>query len=176
MQRRLSLAATLIHDPEVIFLDEPTAGIDPILREKFWDHFRHLQAEGRTLFITTQYVGEAAYCDHIVVMANGQLLMVDTPQGLRRRAFGGEVIDVQSKAALSWDEVRQINDLPYLRRNVIDLGGSSYRMIVDDTRTALPALMEWFQSHNIAIESTKEFLPPFDDVFVILVREGIQNV
>jgi hypothetical protein len=102
--------------------------------------------------------------------------MVDTPQGLRRRAFGGEVIDVQSKAALSWDEVRQINDLPYLKRNVIDLGGSSYRMIVDDTRSALPALMEWFQSHNIAIESTKEFLPPFDDVFVILVREGIQNV
>ena len=176
MQRRLSLAATLIHDPEVIFLDEPTAGIDPILREKFWDRFRDLQTEGRTLFITTQYVGEAAYCDYIVVMANGELLMVDTPQGLRRRAFGGEVIDVQSKAPLTWDEVRQLNNLPYLKRNGIDLGNNSFRVIVDDTSVALPALLEWFQSKNIAIESAKEFLPPFDDVFVILVREGSKNV
>ena len=176
MQRRLSLAATLIHDPEVIFLDEPTAGIDPILREKFWDRFRDLQTEGRTLFITTQYVGEAAYCDYIVVMANGQLLMVDTPQGLRRRAFGGEVIDVQSKAPLTWEEVRQLNNLPYLKRKGIDLGNNSFRVIVDDTSVALPALLEWFQSRNIEIESAKEFLPPFDDVFVILVREGSKNV
>jgi ABC-2 type transport system ATP-binding protein len=61
MQRRLSLAATLVHDPELIFLDEPTAGIDPVLRRKFWDHFKQLQHEGRTLFITTQY-GGAAFC------------------------------------------------------------------------------------------------------------------
>jgi ABC-2 type transport system ATP-binding protein len=176
MQRRLSLASTLIHNPEVIFLDEPTAGIDPILRQKFWEHFRALQAEGKTLFITTQYVGEAAYCDYIVVMANGQLLMVDTPQGLRRRAFGGEVIDVQSKAPLTWDAVRQINNLPYLKRNVIDSGGSSYRVIVDDASASLPALLEWFQSNNIQIESATEFLPPFDDVFVNLVREGSKNV
>ena len=176
MQRRLSLAATLIHDPEVIFLDEPTAGIDPILRQKFWDHFRDLQSEGRTLFITTQYVGEAAHCDYIVVMANGQLLMVDTPQGLRRRAFGGEVIDVQSKAPLTWDQVNQIEYLPYVNHNVIDLGNNSIRVIVDDASVALPALLEWFQSKNFEIESAKEFLPPFDDVFVILVREGTKNV
>src|SRR5512141_616528 len=61
MLRRLSLASTLVHDPQLIFLDEPTAGIDPVLRRKFWGHFRTLQARQRTLFITTQYVGEAAY-------------------------------------------------------------------------------------------------------------------
>ena len=62
-KRRLSLAATLIHGPELMFLDEPTAGIDPILRKKFWDHFEHLSEGGSTLMVTTQYVGEAAYCD-----------------------------------------------------------------------------------------------------------------
>jgi ABC-2 type transport system ATP-binding protein len=87
MQRRLSLAATLIHDPELVFLDEPTASIDPILRKKFWDHFRELQNQGRTLFITTQYVGEAAYCDLVGVLVDGHLVVVDTPEGLRRRAF-----------------------------------------------------------------------------------------
>ena len=82
MQRRLALAATLIHNPDLLFLDEPTAGIDPILRKKVWDHFVHLRDEGRTLFVTTQYVGEAAYCDRVGVLAEGRLIAVDTPEGL----------------------------------------------------------------------------------------------
>ena len=90
MLRRLSLAATLVHDPELLFLDEPTAGIDPVLRHKFWDHFRELKSQGRTIFITTQYVSEADNCDLVGVQNNGKLLLVDTPQGdqasrLRRR-------------------------------------------------------------------------------------------
>ena len=91
MQRRLSLASTLIHSPELIFLDEPTAGIDPVLRRKFWDHFQTLKDQGHTLFVTTQYVGEAAYCDYVGVMRNGELLMVETPEMLRYKALGGEM-------------------------------------------------------------------------------------
>ena len=84
MLRRLSLAATLVHDPELLFLDEPTAGIDPVLRRKFWDHFRELKDQGRTIFITTQYVSEADNCDLVGVQNNGKLLLVDTPQGIRQ--------------------------------------------------------------------------------------------
>ena len=80
-KRRLSLAATLIHRPELLFLDEPTAGIDPILRKKFWDHFGHLAEQGSTLMVTTQYVGEAAYCDLVGVLAAGRILALDTPEG-----------------------------------------------------------------------------------------------
>ena len=95
MQRRLALAAALVHDPELILLDEPTAGIDPILRERFWTYFRSLRDDGRTLIVSTQYVGEAADCDLVAVMCAGRVLALDTPDGLRRRAFGGDLIDVR---------------------------------------------------------------------------------
>jgi ABC-2 type transport system ATP-binding protein len=84
MLRRLSLAATLVHDPQLLFLDEPTAGIDPVLRRKFWDHFRELKDQGRTIFITTQYVSEADNCDLVGVQNNGKLILVDTPQGIHQ--------------------------------------------------------------------------------------------
>jgi ABC-2 type transport system ATP-binding protein len=96
MQRRLSLASSLIHNPRLIFLDEPTAGIDPILRAKFWDAFRTLKSEGRSLFITTQYVTEAEYCDRVAVLGQGRIIALDTPENLRTRAFGGEIVEVRS--------------------------------------------------------------------------------
>ena len=93
MQRRLALAATFVHDPTYLFLDEPTAGIDPILREKFWDAVpRRSGAEGRTLLVTTQYVGEASYCDMVGLLSDGELLMFDTPAepAARRVRRGGD--------------------------------------------------------------------------------------
>jgi ABC-2 type transport system ATP-binding protein len=176
MQRRLSLAATLIHSPELIFLDEPTAGIDPILRQKFWDHFNDLKSQGRTLFITTQYVGEAANCDFVGIMANGRLLMVDTPEGLRRRAFGGEVIDIQTTQVLSLETIAQIEKMPFVRHRISFLGNNTLRIIVEAANSALPDLLSWFQEQQIEVESAKEFLPPFDDVFVKIVQGEENNV
>ena len=74
MQRRLQLAAAMVHEPEILFVDEPTANLDPILRRRFWEEFRHLSNEGRTLFVTTQYVGEAELCDRVGLLAGGELV------------------------------------------------------------------------------------------------------
>jgi len=169
MQRRLSLAATLVHSPELIFFDEPTAGIDPMLRRKIWDHFGNLKQQGRTLFVTTQYVGEAAYCDYVGVMANGRLLLVDTPAELRKRAFGGDVIDLQPRSQTERGVLYQISQLPFVRR-INTLPNGSLRVIVDDASKALPLLLDWLGDQNIEVESAKEYLPPFDDVFVMLVQ------
>jgi ABC-2 type transport system ATP-binding protein len=175
MQRRLSLASTLVHNPELIFLDEPTAGIDPILRRKFWDHFNQLKGQGRTLFITTQYVNEAAYCDLVAVMAEGKLITVDTPVGLRHRAFGGEIIELRSTRPMDYRTDQMLQSMPLVTGRIVRTSPSSVRVTVKDAATAIPQLIEWSRKNNLNIEAVEEYLPPFDDVFVELVREGVKN-
>jgi ABC-2 type transport system ATP-binding protein len=142
-----------------------------VLRRKFWDRFRELQAAGRTLFITTQYVGEATYCDLIGVMANGKLLQVDTPTGLRHRAFGGDVVQIRTARRLEYAELIQLQELPFVRGNVRRVGEQEIQLVVDDAGTALASLGDWARERNVEVESLQEYQPPFDDVFVELVRE-----
>jgi ABC-2 type transport system ATP-binding protein len=175
MRRRLSLASTLVHNPEILFLDEPTAGIDPLLRRKFWDYFAELQNEGRTLFITTQYVGEAAYCDLVGVMLEGRLLLVDTPAGLRRRAYGGDVIQLRTVYPLDHGQASAINDLTNIQARIIQRRGNELQIVVNEAGIALPELMQYCNQHNIEIETIEEYSPPFDDVFVKLIEENGTN-
>jgi ABC-2 type transport system ATP-binding protein len=171
MKRRLSLAATLTHNPNLIFLDEPTAGIDPVLRRKFWDHFTALKNEGRTLFVTTQYVGEAVYCDLVGVMVNGQLPVLDTPEGLRRRAYGGEVVEVYTKERLLQKDLNALRKLPEIKGSIDRIGNSKgIRIVVDQAKKAIPALIAWCQQEYVTVDSIEEYFPPFDDVFVELVK------
>ena len=176
MQRRLTLAATLIHNPELIFLDEPTAGVDPVLRSKFWEHFHALRDEGATLFVTTQYVSEANYCDLVGVMGEaGTLLTVDTPDGLRKRAYGGDMVSLRTTQPLSGELEQQLRQQPYIRK-MMHKSPRDLRLVVDEAGTATPVILQWAQEHDVNIESIEEFLPPFDDVFVQLVQGGQQDV
>ncbi len=170
MRRRLSLAATLVHEPRMIFLDEPTAGIDPVLRRRLWDHFTEMRDEGRTLFITTQYVGEAAYCDRVGVIADGRLIADETPDGLRRAAFGGDIVHLELEQPLSTDLIRDISNLvsatacqPYSMRGL--------RIVVEEAALSLPELTTWLASQGVSVAQAEEHMPPFDDVFVELVEE-----
>jgi ABC-2 type transport system ATP-binding protein len=170
MKRRLSLAATLAHDPDLLFLDEPTAGVDPVLRRKFWDHFDRLRNEGRTLLVTTQYVGEAAYCDLVGVMQDGRLLFVDTPKGLRAQTYGGELVDLRAGDYVEpglFESLIEVEGVRDIRR----IDGSHLRLVVDDAGVAMPRLIEWAQARDIDIRSIEEYQPPFDDVFVHLIQQ-----
>ncbi len=169
MQRRLELATTLVHHPDLIFVDEPTAGIDPILRAKFWEHFKSLSAEGRTLFVTTQYVTEADYCDIVAILSRGRLLSIGTPEAIRREAMGGEIIDL-TLPELTSQAVRLLRGLPGMRR-IKTISAEEFRLTVDDATEKLKEILELFEQHNIEIQSIQPYRPDFEEVFVQLMEQ-----
>ena len=94
MQRRLELACALVHEPVLALLDEPTSGVDPLLRASIWRELRRLRDAGRTLIVTTQVVSEAAECDQVALIAEGHLVALASPEQLRRKATGGDVVQL----------------------------------------------------------------------------------
>lgn len=176
MQRRLMLVGALMHNPDLLFADEPTAGIDPVLRGRFWEYFRTLRDEGRTLLITTQIVSEAMYCDYVAVMRQGRLLAIDTPQNLKRRALGGEIIHLTlANPANLAKAIGALRRYPHVKevRYVPESDRELY-VTVDDAGDWLPDVLNVLenpQGPNIAVESAEELAMTFDDVFIRIIRQ-----
>ena len=166
MQRRLELACAIVHEPQVLFIDEPTAGIDPMLRRAIWDELRAMRDEGRTLLVTTQYVAEAEYCDRVALLADGELIAMDSPEELRRSVFGGDVLQVAAERPIDPQLVAGVAEVLAVQQP------EAHRLIVTATQagTAVPRLTEAFRAAGVGLVSVEEYQPSFDEVFAELVR------
>ena len=172
MQRRLALAAALVHEPDLVLLDEPTAGIDPILRERFWTYFQTLRDAGRTLIVSTQYVGEAEECDVVAVMFAGRVLAFDTPAGLRTRVFGGELIDVRpTRGWLTAEDLEKLAAEPFVLSVERIVDGA--RLVVHDASTATSLLLDHLREREVEPVSIDQVTPDYDEIFVRLI--GAEN-
>lgn len=174
MQRRLMLAATLIHQPELIFLDEPTAGIDPILREQLWSEFRRIQADGRTQIVTTQYVAEAEYCDAVVLMDRGEIVATGTPEALRQQAAGGDLIDAtipDADRAL----IAHLRALPGIR-GIRYLDDNRLRLTVENSGELMPQVIAAVQERGATVQAIEERRLSFNEVFVILLQAAGRDI
>ncbi|MGH2475809.1 MAG: ATP-binding cassette domain-containing protein [Candidatus Limnocylindrales bacterium] len=166
MQRRLELASTLVHDPLLLFLDEPTAGIDPLLRSTIWAELHRLRDDGRTLLITTQYVNEAEECDAVALISGGRLIASGTPSDLRRQAIGGDVIAIETNEDFDAGTLHGVPSIVRLEQS----GPRDLRVTVADAATALPEVVEAVTSGGGDVASAAESRPSFDEVFAVLVE------
>ena len=170
MQRRLALAASFVHDPDIVFLDEPTAGIDPILRDKFWSQFRDIAKTGKTLVVTTQYVGEAGMCDYVGLLSDGELLLMDTPRNLRRAAFSGEVVDVTTNRPLTESELERVGAREFVVGDVERTEPNMIRVVVDDAEHAVDQLNGTFTELGVDVVEAGEHEVDYDEAFVRVVE------
>jgi ABC-2 type transport system ATP-binding protein len=168
MQRRLALAAAFVHDPTLVFLDEPTAGIDPILRAKFWEQFQELRNAGRTLIVTTQYVGEAAECDLVGVLSDGELVMLDTPANLLRAAYGGDVLDVELERMTP--DLDVLRDVDGVVGRPTAIGPTSWQVVVADSSAACPTVRDALEHAGAGNVEVRDHPVDYDESFVRIIE------
>ena len=171
MLRRVALATALVHDPDVIFIDEPTAGIDPLLRAKIWDSLRALRDAGRTMLVTTQYVGEAEHCDAVALLSQGRLLALDRPEELRRSVYGGDLVEVRTARSADEKVFRAIPGVNSVQRR----DPRTIHLVVDDAGEATPRIAEALSSDGTSAVSIEPYVPSFDEVFEVLVTRDIES-
>lgn len=172
MRRRLSLAATLMHDPDFLVLDEPTAGIDPILRVTIWDGLKQARDSGKTLVVTTQYITEAEYCDNVLLVYEGMIIAAGTPDQLRHTATGGDMLDVRLRQAIEPEVAARLRQLPF----VVAVKGrqrpDELRVTVHSLTNDLPLLAAFFDLEAGGQAEMEPYVPSFEDIFVRLVNHA----
>jgi ABC-2 type transport system ATP-binding protein len=168
LKQRLSLGSALVHHPKLLFLDEPTAGIDPPLRRVFWDYFRQLNRQGITVFINTHYMDEAAQCDRLGMLSEGSLVAVGTQKALRRKVARGDVLDVLCSNAEAAKLILQKE--AYVFSAVIE--ERWLRVVVEDAGSAIPKILSVLERSNLAVHDLKVKELTLEDVFVGLTQAG----
>ncbi|HVV23796.1 MAG TPA: ATP-binding cassette domain-containing protein [Pseudonocardiaceae bacterium] len=169
-RRRVDVALGVIHRPTVLFLDEPTVGLDPQSRAHMWDEVRRLRGEGMTVFITTHYLDEAdALCDRIAIIDNGEIVAEGTPDDLKHQ-IAGDVVEVattpEAEPSLAGcDVVRKLETVP-------DKG---FRLYVDDSAVAIPRIIRVLDAARVPFSGMELHKPSLDDVFLTKTGRSLRE-
>jgi len=163
-RQRLSLGIALVHEPKLLFLDEPTSGVDPTARRAFWDLIYQLAEGGVTILVTTHYMDEAEYCERVAVMRDGKLLAMDTPTNLKKKIITGDVWEVYAHPLEKGLEI--LSALEGVER--VGLAGDHLRVI--SQRVEQDALQSLLSGKGISVEKIERGEPTLEDVFLSLAR------
>jgi ABC-2 type transport system ATP-binding protein len=167
MKQKLGLACCLVHSPEIILLDEPTNGVDPVSRREFWKILYDLLAEGVTIVVSTSYLDEAERCNRIAMMYGGRFIAGGTPQEVKNSMKGIFIELATTNPLLSEMLLKEVDEF----KGVI-LTGKSLRLFVDDVQKAKRFIPSILEKHGIGILSIEEKLPSLEDCFVEIVVKG----
>jgi ABC-2 type transport system ATP-binding protein len=171
-RQRLALGAAIIHRPEVIFLDEPTAGVDPVSRRAFWDLLYQLVQEKVAVFVTTHYMDEAEHCHRLAFIQRGQIIALGTPAEIKRRHMPGQVLEIEPTDAVSAVRVlRQVRDkgeLPYLN---IELYGAVIHVLGEGLKDVQYEIASVLEQAGISYGSMALIEPTLEDVFIASLQD-----
>lgn len=165
-KQRLALGCAILHRPAVLFLDEPTSGVDPESRRRFWTLIHELAADGVSVLVSTHYMDEAEYCARIAMIAAGRLIALGSPQELKHQSVGGELLEVSCRdigAALERAKaVEGVRDAAVF--------GAHLHLLVGSAQDAAPAVRAALEQHGLGPVSTRPIAPSMEDMFVHLVN------
>jgi ABC-2 type transport system ATP-binding protein len=165
MQKKLALACTLIHAPEVIFLDEPTTGVDPVSRREFWDILTELHLQGVTLFVSTPYMDEAERCSRVALMFEGDVVVCDEPERIKG-LVEGELLELRPDRLR--ESGRVIEGLPGVLE--VQTYGDLLHVFVDDAARRAPAIQEALGGAGIGVRGLRQTRPRMEEAFISLIR------
>jgi ABC-2 type transport system ATP-binding protein len=170
-KQRLALGCAVLHKPPVIFLDEPTSGVDPISRRQFWDLIHDMAAQGVTVFVTTHYMEEAEYCNRLALIFRGQIVALGTPSELKRDSMKGELLLLECSPLGGAVELLQS------AQDVMDAAvfGNALHLVVQDAEAAAPRLKHFLEEHSIAVCRIEQIRPTLEDVFVSLTTSAAER-
>ena len=165
-KQRLSLGCAILHEPPIIFLDEPTSGVDPISRRRFWDLIYELTGRGTTVFVTTHYMDEAEYCDRLGLIYRGELVAMDTPEALKTRLMQEEVWEVLcERPQEAMEEIERVSGI-----KEVALFGKALHIVVQDGEGVVPVIRRFLGERGYRLERIEKITPSLEDVFVSLIE------
>ncbi len=165
-RQRLALGCALIHRPPLLFLDEPTSGVDPVARREFWDLIYQLAAQGTTIFITTHYMDEAEHCNRVAFMYRGKLLAFDTPARLKVQYLQGTAWDLDATPLL--EAVEALSGADGIAQ--ASLHGDRAHVIVRSSEWTPERLQQWLGDKGIRVQSVERVESSLEDVFTLLAH------
>ena len=166
-RQRLALGCALLHKPPVIFLDEPTSGVDPISRRNFWDLIYQLAAEAVTVFVTTHYMDEAEYCDRLAMIYRGELVAIGTPDELKIRYMSADILNLECSDPFKM--LQTVKEIPDIKEAA--LFGRGLHLTVENAQTVIPVIVTALEKRKVEYTRLEKIKPSLEDVFVSIIEE-----
>jgi len=166
-KQRLALGCAVLHRPPIIFLDEPTSGVDPVSRRRFWELIQELSAEGVTVFVTTHYMDEAEYCNRLALIFHGRLVALGTPTQLKLNAVRGELISVEAHPLGRALEVAR--ELEGVRDAAVF--GNALHLVLADGGASIETVRAGISAGGVEVRRISPIRPSLEDAFVALTRD-----
>lgn len=168
IKQRLALGTALIHKPDIVFLDEPTSGVDPISRRAFWDLINSLSESGTTVFVTTHYLEEAEYCGNIILINSGKLIAEGNSKELKSKYLTNTILEIECTPVI--DALSILEKAAFVDETTIF--GNQIHIIVNEKYSEKEQIKSLLEGKNIAVKSIENIIPSLEDVFIHLLEKN----